>query len=167
MAILSEQTIVGQVGNVYDLRDTKGGNKVIDFSVAVTPRKKEGDKWVDGDTTWFSVTAWGRLAENIRDSFQKGDRVFVRGRCETKPGYTKKNQDGSESEVGPRPVLIAEYAGHELAFAPSTQHRQKRDGSSSAPRQSAPARKAAAPAKDELSFDDNAMSDLDNLEDLF
>ena len=77
MAILSTQVLVGNVGRVYDLRTVGSENrKVIDFTIAVTPRKKVGDEWTDGDTYWSTVTAWGRLAENIAESFNAGDRIF-------------------------------------------------------------------------------------------
>ena len=48
--------------------------------VGVTPRlKREGD-WFDGETTWYSVTAWRTLADHLRDSVRKGDPVIVHGR---------------------------------------------------------------------------------------
>lgn len=120
MAILSTQVLVGNVGRVYDLRTVGSENrKVIDFTIAVTPRKKVGDEWTDGDTYWSTVTAWGRLAENIAESFNAGDRVFVYGRTEMKPGYT--NREGVE--VDARPIIVAEFAGHEVSFNAATSAR--------------------------------------------
>ena len=32
---------------------------------------------MDGQTSWFSVTCWRGLADNVRDSVRKGDLVFA------------------------------------------------------------------------------------------
>jgi len=123
MAILATQTIVGSVGRVYDLRTVGRDNiEVVDFTVAVTPRKKSGDEWVDGTTYWITVTAWGKLAKNISESFRAGDRVFVYGRTEMKEGY--QNNDGKD--IPARPIVIAEFAGLELAFHPAHSDKPER-----------------------------------------
>ena len=56
---------------------------VANLRVASTPRLKRDGRWVDGDTTWYSVTAWRGLADNVRDSLRKGDAVIVHGKLRT------------------------------------------------------------------------------------
>ena len=51
--------------------------------VAATPRIKKDGVWLDGETTWYSVTAWRTLADHLRDSLRKGDPVIVHGRLRT------------------------------------------------------------------------------------
>lgn len=156
MAILANQTLVGSVGRVYDLR-TVGQDKqeVIDFTVAMTPRKKIDGEWTDGVTYWLTITAWGKLAKNISESFNSGDRVIVYGRTDMKPAYTNKEQ----VEVPARPILIAEFAGLELSYNPAHSDRPAREDRPA--RTERPAAKAvekpakAAPADDDLNFDDD------------
>lgn len=170
MAILANQTIVGNVGKVYDLRTVGRDNTpVIDFSVAITPRKRDGDEWKDGETYWVTVTAWNKLAENVQKSLNSGDRVFVYGRIEMKDGYT--NRDGEA--VPPRPVMIADFAGLEVSYAPAESKRVRGGGGSSsnnsgAPRPSAPAQQkreepkpAAKKDEDDLFGDDDFSFDGD------
>lgn len=159
-SIHASQIIVGTVGNIYEPRTVGKENRtVVDFSVAVTPRKRnlEGE-WEDGETYWVNCTAWQRLAENIVATWKKGDRVFVYGRTEMKPGYTDK--EGVERPG--RPIVTADFAGHDNNFYPSTQNREKTGGGAStgpsrpAPQASRPAAKAPvapAPANDDLDFD--------------
>lgn len=155
-SILATQTIVGTIGNVYELRTVGRENrKVIDFSVAVTRKKKEGDEWKDRDTYWVNVTAWGTLAENIEKSFKQGDRVIVVGYTDMKPGYTTENGD----ERPAKPIVVAEFAGHDLTYAHSTLHREERGArqkQAQAPaRKAAPAKKAAPKVvEDDTNFDD-------------
>ena len=51
--------------------------------VGVTPRLRKDGDWVDGETTWYSVTAWRTLADHVRDSVRKGDPLIVHGRLRT------------------------------------------------------------------------------------
>lgn len=157
----------GAIGNVYDLRRVgKNETPVIDFSVGVTPRFKDGDEWKDGDTVWTSCTAWGRLAENIADSFEKGNIVNVEGRVTMKPGYTDKN--GVERPA--TETVTVDEAGHDLAYCTSKQERDGRGpggnaGSKSTPK-ARPAAKApvkAAPQPVEPDFDDDDFDDDDEL----
>jgi single-strand DNA-binding protein len=75
-------TLHGWVGSEVTFRDPHGVS-VANLRVASTPRLKRDGRWVDGDTTWYSVTAWRGLADNVRASIHKGDAVFVHGRLRT------------------------------------------------------------------------------------
>lgn len=160
-SVLITKTIVGSVGRVYDLREVgKNGNKALDFSVAVTPRKKEGDEWVDGETIWQNITVWNRLAENVASSLRSGDRVVVIGRESQKPEYT--NKDGVV--VPARPIVVADYVGLELTYHGAQSKREARGGNSgdgnsyNNARSSAP---AAAPAAKPAQKDTDIFADDD------
>jgi single-strand DNA-binding protein len=158
MAVLAQKILVGTIGRVYELRTigTKS-TSVIDFSVAVTPRKKDGDNWVDGETNWQNVTAWNRLAENVAASLKPGDRVIVWGREDMKPGYT--NKDGVD--VGPRPIVVADFVGLEISFAPAKSERKPANGGNS----SAPTtRKAAAAPAPTVTVEEDIFSDDDEFD---
>jgi single-strand DNA-binding protein len=152
-------TIVGVVGNIYDLRTVGKDNKsVIDFSVAVTPRKMVDGEWTDAETIWTNVTAWARLADNIAESWQKGDRVFVHGRCDMKAGYT--NRDGVE--VAAKEIIIAEFAGHENSYRPSTQERTDKGNSGASKPAAQPAAQRAPAQVESPAVDlDFELEDLD------
>lgn len=58
----------------------KGDNKFVTFSVAVTPRKKDGDEWIDGDAAFYDCSTGNKmLMEGIMNSLAKGNRVTVTG----------------------------------------------------------------------------------------
>jgi len=69
--------IVGRLGKDPEQRFTKEGKAVTSFSVAVD---EGNDK-----TTWFKVTAWGKLAETCNTYLQKGKQVLVEGRLTVDP----------------------------------------------------------------------------------
>ena len=75
---------------------------VATFRVAVTPRLRKEGSWVDGETAWYTVTAWRSLADHVRDSIRKGDPVIVHGRLRTEtwrpdegPGSTTLHVEAS------------------------------------------------------------------------
>ncbi len=102
-------TLVGNVGNC-ELRFTPNGVAVCKFSVAVTPRVKKDNEWVDGEATWYNCTAWRELGEHVAESIEKGARVIVMGRLSLRQYETDKGK-GSSLE------LDVEAVGPELRFA--------------------------------------------------
>lgn len=71
-------TLQGNAGDQPQLW-TNGSRPFARVNVAATPRIRLGEEWVDGDTQWVQVKAWGALAENMAASIRKGDAVMVTG----------------------------------------------------------------------------------------
>ncbi len=61
-------TLQGWLGSDVDPSATPATALVAGFRVACTPRRyqKKTDEWVDGDTQWYSVSAWRALAQHVR-----------------------------------------------------------------------------------------------------
>ena len=76
--------------------------------VAVTPRLKRDGEWVDGETAWYSVTAWRTLADHLRDSVRKGDPVIVHGRLRTETWTPEEGPSSTTLHVD------ASLVGHDL-----------------------------------------------------
>ena len=97
--MFQEVTIIGTVGTESDMRYTTDGKGFCQIRVA-TNRKVSADK---KDTTWFKVTAWDKLGENMSKFVHKGQTVHVIGRLvsDVNTGgpriYTK--QDGTPASV--------------------------------------------------------------------
>jgi single-strand DNA-binding protein len=99
-------TIVGNLTEHPELRFTPNGAPVANFTVAVTPRVKDGDGWKDGETSFFRCTAWRGLAEHLADSLSKGDRVLLFGTLrqrswETDAGERRSTVEVQVEEAGP------------------------------------------------------------------
>jgi single-strand DNA-binding protein len=112
-------TLHGWVGSEVTFRDPQGVS-VANLRVATTPRLKREGRWVDGETTWYSVTAWRQLADNVRDSIRKGDAVIVHGRLRTD---TWERADGQKSTTL---CIEASMIGHDLARGTSSFQRAVR-----------------------------------------
>lgn len=91
---LNQHIVSGRVGKKPELRYTTNGSPVTSFSLAHTPRRlnQATNTWENGETTWYDVSAFGRLAENVVASVPVGIEVTVTGNL-SKRAYTAK--DGS------------------------------------------------------------------------
>ncbi|MDM2402053.1 single-stranded DNA-binding protein [Mycobacteroides abscessus] len=94
-------TISGNIAADIEPSFTRNGSTVVNFTVADTPRIKDDKtgEWRDGETLWQRVAAFGALAENIAQSFKKGDRVIVSGRLVQKTYLNKENEKRTYAEV--------------------------------------------------------------------
>ncbi len=102
-------TLTGWVGSDVSLREVAGGQPVANFRVATTSRRFRNNQWEDGTTTWYSVRAWRRLADNSAVSIKRGDPVVVHGRLEADV-WTK--EDGTTNT---QLVITATSVGHDLS----------------------------------------------------
>lgn len=103
-------TVTGNVATDPTLRTTKSGARVAGFRLASTERRFDRGvrEWRDGDTTWFQVTCWRAMAENVMSSVAKGQPVVVHGRL----------RDASYERDGQRRTVIEVEAyglGHDLS----------------------------------------------------
>jgi single-strand DNA-binding protein len=114
-------TIVGNLTENPELRYTTNGAPVANFTVAVTPRVKDGDGWRDGETSFLRVAAWRQLAEHAADSLSKGDRVLVYGTLRQRSWETPEGERRSTVEVQ------AEELGPSLRWATAKPERASRN----------------------------------------
>jgi single-strand DNA-binding protein len=47
-------------------------------------------QWRDGDTSYYDVSCWRRLGDNVRASLRKGDPVMIKGKFRSRT-FTDKN----------------------------------------------------------------------------
>jgi len=73
-------TIVGYLGRDPEMRYLPSGDPVTSFTVATTEpgRTQDGQQQPDR-TTWFRVSAFGKLAETCNQFLHKGSYVYVEG----------------------------------------------------------------------------------------
>ena len=70
---------------------------------------RTANKWVDGETNWFTVTAFRQLAINSAGSISKGERVLVTGKLRVRD-WDNGERAGTSVEVE------AEALGHDLTW---------------------------------------------------
>ena len=96
------------VGKVRGLQFSQDGKPRFSFSAAESHRRfnKQSNAWEDTGTTWYSVTVFGRHAEDLADIIQEGakQQVTVSGRMETR-AYEHNGEQRTSLDV------IADHVG--------------------------------------------------------
>jgi single-strand DNA-binding protein len=107
-------TLQGNLGADVRFHETAKG-PVAHFRVGARPSwfDRQANAWVDGETTWYSVTAWRGLARNCAESLRRGDPVVVQGRL-THREWSANGSHGVDLEVH------ASFVGHDLNRGTST-----------------------------------------------
>lgn len=106
---LAKVTIIGNLGRDPETRYTPSGALNVQFSVASSRRWRDSQGQDQENTTWFRVTAWGRLAETMvtlseRGALTKGKQVYVEGRIEAREftgndGQVRTSLDVNANEI--------------------------------------------------------------------
>lgn len=97
-------TVTGNIGTDPELRFTPSGAPVANFSVACTPRIKQGEEWVDGETQWYRCAAWRGMAENVAESLTSGMPVIVQGYLSIRKYEDREKQQRVSMELNVQAV---------------------------------------------------------------
>jgi len=98
MAFGNTVNIVGNITRDPELRYTPNGASVTNFSVAWNRRYERNGEQVE-EVSYFDITCWGSLADNVAASLAKGHRVVVSGQLEQRSWDTPDGQKRSKVEI--------------------------------------------------------------------
>jgi single-strand DNA-binding protein len=98
--------VIGNVGSEPEMRFTPNGNPVTSFRVATNRVYTTADGERKEETEWFTVVAWGRLAEQCNQFLTKGRRIYTEGRLHTRTWESQDGQRHYRSEIVANRVLF-------------------------------------------------------------
>jgi len=107
-------TVTGLVATTPRHLVTSEGLPITSFRLASTQRRYDrgAQKWIDGETNWYAVTAFRQLAINVVGSVNKGQRVVVTGKLRVRD-WESGDRAGTTVEID------ADALGHDLAWGTS------------------------------------------------
>ena len=140
MAFDNTVSVVGNVTRDPELRFTSSGIPVCAFGVAWNRRYERGGEQVE-EVSFFDVTCWRSLAENVAESITKGTRVIVYGRLD------QSSWDTPDGERRNKVQIVADEVAPSLRWASAQINRNEfREGNGTAPRRGTGSTSAPAPA---------------------
>lgn len=107
---MAGETVITIVGNLTadpELRTTRNGGTVANFSIAATPRvfDKQSNQWIDGDALFLRCSAWRDLATHCAQSLAKGMRdrpgSFAAAFYQAQDGSNRTVIELQVDEIGP------------------------------------------------------------------
>lgn len=107
-------TVAGLVATTPRHLTTADGLPITSFRLASSSRKFDRVRgiWIDGETNWYTITAFRQLGINAAGSINKGDRIMVQGVLRV------RDWDNGE-RAGTSVEIEAEAMGHDLTWGES------------------------------------------------
>ena len=107
-------TITGLVATQPRHIVTSEGLPITSFRLASTQRRfdRSQEKWIDGETNWYTITAFRQLAIHAAGSIAKGQRVVLSGRLRIRD-WENGERTGTTIDIE------ADSLGHDLAWGTS------------------------------------------------
>ena len=84
-------TFIGNLTDDPELRYTQSGTPVTTIRLASNRRWTNRDGQEGEETTYLNVNLWREMAENVAETFSKGDRAIAIGRLKVR---SYENRDG-------------------------------------------------------------------------
>ena len=124
MAFDNTVTVIGNVTRDPELRYLTSGTALATFGIAWNNRYKDRNGEQVEDTSFFDVTCWRELADNVSESISKGDRVIVYGKLDQRSWETQEGEKRSKVEI------TADEVAPSLRWATAQVNKIRRDGPS-------------------------------------
>jgi single-strand DNA-binding protein len=107
-------TIIGTVATAPNTVKTDSGLAITHFRLASNNRRfdRSTQGWVDGESNFYSVSAFRQTAHNVLASLGVGDRVVVTGRLKVKE-WSSGDRRGVTAEID------VDALGHDLTWGRS------------------------------------------------
>lgn len=144
MASVNKVILVGNLGRDPEMRYMPSGDALASFSIATTDTWKDKNGQKQERTEWHRISMFGKQAEIAGEYLKKGSSVYIEGRLQTRKWQDKEGNERQTTEVvaDRMQMLGGRSSGNTYEVMDDDMNQD-----APAPRQSAPASAAKAPAQ--------------------
>lgn len=129
---LNKAMLIGRLGRDPEIRYTKSGDAVANFSIATTENWKDKQGNRQERTEWHNIVCWGRLADFAQNYLKKGKLIYIEGRLQTSDWTDSQNVKHYKTEVVANTVNFMEPRGdgqqYQQQQAPAVQGQEQAQG---------------------------------------
>jgi single-strand DNA-binding protein len=107
MSGINKVILVGNIGTKPEVKYSSNGSAIANLSVATSETwndKNSGEK--QEKTEWHRVSLYGKLAEIAGQYLDRGSKVYVEGKLQTRKWQDKDGQDRYTTEI-----VVSGYGG--------------------------------------------------------
>lgn len=97
--------IIGNLGKAPELKIVNN-TKLTELSVAVNEFKKYRNGETRTKTSWHKVIVWGKLAEQVHQLSQKGTKILVQGKLDTRSYLDKLGKKHTITRVVANEIVV-------------------------------------------------------------
>ncbi len=95
MGLNNNVNVVGNITRDPEMRFTANGTAVVNFGLAWNKRRQDGEE----EVSFFEISCFGSLAENVSESLEKGSRVVVLGTLSQRSWESQSGDRRSKIEI--------------------------------------------------------------------
>lgn len=118
MSSVNKVILIGNLGQDPEMRETKSGSPVCNFSVATSERYKSKDGEQVENTEWHRVVAFGKTAELCGEYLSKGKKVYLEGNIQSRQYEDKEGVSRTAFEIKANQVTFLTPKSEGKASAP-------------------------------------------------
>ena len=109
--MLNKAILIGNLGADPEIRYTQSGTQVATFRIATTERWKGQDGQMQESTEWHRIVAYKRLAEICGEYLNKGSKVYIEGKIQTRKWQDQNGNDKYTTEIIAREMKMLSPRG--------------------------------------------------------
>lgn len=91
--------LIGNVATTPELRHTKNGTEVTNFSINTITQWKNKNGELKRSKKWHRIVCWGKLASNVTNTIKEGMTVLVEGSITYRKYINKQNIKTNITEI--------------------------------------------------------------------
>lgn len=158
MASLNKVQLIGNLTADPEIKETPSGQKVANFSIATDRTWKDSNGMKQEQVEFHRIVAWSFLAELAEKYMQKGKKIYLEGRLQTRnwddPSWQKRY---ATEVVAENIILLSSPAGNQwnsdysAPFTPSVQNSTMNEPSEVSPQKT---RKWTPKAEEDITIED-------------
>jgi single-strand DNA-binding protein len=109
--MLNKAILIGNLGADPEIRYTQSGTQVATFRIATTERWKGQDGQMQESTEWHRIVAYKKLAEICGEYLNKGSKVYIEGKIQTRKWQDQSGNDKYTTEIIAREMKMLSPRG--------------------------------------------------------
>jgi len=114
---MHKATVIGHLGADPEMRYLPSGERVTSFSLASSYKYRDAGGESREETTWFSVSVFGKMGEAANEYLKKGSQCFVSGRFRSRSFVTKEGDHRVGLDLTASEVQFLDSANRKEAAA--------------------------------------------------
>lgn len=98
--------LIGNVGNIPEIKNLDGSKKVANFSLATNESYKNAQGEKVSNTQWHNIVAWNKTAEIIEKYVSKGKEIAIEGKLSSRSYDDKEGVKRYVTEIVVNELLL-------------------------------------------------------------
>lgn len=94
--------LIGNLGQAPEIKELASGQKLLNCSLATNESYLDKAGNWQNQTQWHKLVIWGKMAEKMAQSLDKGDQILIRGKLEHRSYEDKDGVKRITSQVNVR-----------------------------------------------------------------